>query len=756
MGIKRRLICGTRPANATETESGQSLIIMALAFLGLVAMLGLALDLGLLYVQRIHMKRAVDAASLAGVVELPDEEQAMARAIEYLQLNNYDVGNDVAVKVMGCTRNGPFGQLSTLQNHTTPYTYIAATLNPPRVTFILDTYSYQTEHTCSAYGTANKIAITGTVMVPMNFMQFFGFRQVPASDSAAAQNITNLDVVVTFDHTGSMQADTICYDCWHKTTNDIIAHPFPTNGTAYPISYSLMISHNLCSPTSQPYVDGSSRRYVIVEAELYSRNNSSWYRETRQTGVGYWALQRGTTGSYRSSSIDGARSAHVGANPYWTYGQAAPPAPLFGRFYTLQDAQSNLAPRLDYDFTPDWTGNAYIWLRAQGGGSWSFWNNPVSGSYYRDAGKIYWALDSAAPAENGVVAPNNDCETNYDYAGSSACYDRWIWIRLGSVQVTSGVTHTLRLFAGSPGYEMDKVVVTTDSRTDYTQIEPLTYDSNRGRPATVGSARAGACDKCNPVFGLTVNPSDCSTPYYLVITRTNRLADDLFSDFEPLRTSQEATKRFVMGLDPKYDQVGFVGFDSTPNTLWQLSCVRRYGAACYDIAARNPPISYTSVLTTIENQNANSSTDIASALRAGTEMYGVTVDTGRPVDNRCLATDLSTACGRGGAAKRIMVLLTDGAPSPNAYPADSACAGDGSLWPYNSDPSFDCVIYYARKAHASGVTIYAIGLGNGVIPELLQAVADETGGTYYFAPSPKDLDSIFQQILANIYVRLIE
>jgi len=745
---------GNKPP-ANGTESGQSLIILALGFLGLIAMLGLALDLSLLYVQRIHMKRAVDAASLAGVVELPDEEQSMVRAIEYLKLNNYDVGNDVAIRVMGCTRSSPAGQLSTLQNHTTPYTYIAAVLNPPRVTFTLDTYSYQTEHACDsgshAFGTANKIAITGTVMVPMNFMQFFGFRQVPASDAAAAQNITNLDVVVTFDHTGSMQADTICYDCWHKNTSDIIAHPFPYNGTAYPISYTLVMTKNLCNLTSQPYVT-TTGRYLIMEAELYSRNNSSWYRETRQTGVGYWALQRGTTGSYRSSSIDGTRSAHVGVNPYWTYGQPAPPAPLFGRFYTLQDAQNNLAPRLDYDFTPDWTGTAYIWLRAQGGGSWSFWNNPVSGSFYPDPSEIYWAVDSATPVQNSAASP---CNNNYDYAGSSTCYNQWSWIQLGSVAVTTGVTRTLKLFAGSPGYEVDKIVVTSNSSGSPSQAT-LTYDSGRGWPATVGSARGGACDKCNPIFGLTVNPSDCTSPYYLIITHTNRLADDLFSDFEPIRTSQEATKRFVMGLEPQHDQVGFVGFDTTPSPVAQLSCLRRYGAACYDIAVRNPPISYTTVLTTIENQSANGGTDIASALRAGIEVYGVTVDSGRPINNSCSSTDFSTACGRGGAAKRIMVLLTDGAPSPNAYPTDSACAGDGSLWPYNNDPAYDCVIYYARKAHASGVTIYAIGLGNGAVPELLQAVADETGGTYYFAPSPKDLDNIFQQILANIYVRLIE
>ena len=40
-------------------------------------------DLGLVYIERTRVKRAVDAAVLAGVVELPNEEQAFIRAIDY-------------------------------------------------------------------------------------------------------------------------------------------------------------------------------------------------------------------------------------------------------------------------------------------------------------------------------------------------------------------------------------------------------------------------------------------------------------------------------------------------------------------------------------------------------------------------------------------------------------------------------------------------------------------------------------------------
>jgi len=72
-------------------QKGQSIIILAFAFLGLIAMLGLALDLGLVYIERTRIKRAVDAATLAAVVELPNEENAYLRAIAYLDENGYQL-----------------------------------------------------------------------------------------------------------------------------------------------------------------------------------------------------------------------------------------------------------------------------------------------------------------------------------------------------------------------------------------------------------------------------------------------------------------------------------------------------------------------------------------------------------------------------------------------------------------------------------------------------------------------------------------
>jgi uncharacterized membrane protein len=108
-----------RSCSREQDQSGQSLVIVAFAFLALVAMLGIALDLGLVYIERVRIKRAVDAASLAGVVELPYEQESYERAMEYLDLNGYAM-DQTDIYVIGCIKDPNTGQL---RNDPDPYAY---------------------------------------------------------------------------------------------------------------------------------------------------------------------------------------------------------------------------------------------------------------------------------------------------------------------------------------------------------------------------------------------------------------------------------------------------------------------------------------------------------------------------------------------------------------------------------------------------------------------------------------------------------
>jgi uncharacterized repeat protein (TIGR01451 family) len=125
---------------------------------------------------------------------------------------------------------------------------------------------------------------------------------------------------------------------------------------------------------------------------------------------------------------------------------------------------------------------------------------------------------------------------------------------------------------------------------------------------------------------------------------------------------------------------------------------------------------------------------------------GINVDNRPGVDNNCDGS-ANSACGRGAAASRMLIFLTDGVP--NVTPAPTyGCDVDPNLWP-NGDAAYDCSLYYAQKAAEAGVVIYPIGLGPGVDSQFLQAVATETGGAYYLAPTVEDLDLVFDDIISR-------
>jgi Mg-chelatase subunit ChlD len=86
-------------------------------------------------------------------------------------------------------------------------------------------------------------------------------------------------------------------------------------------------------------------------------------------------------------------------------------------------------------------------------------------------------------------------------------------------------------------------------------------------------------------------------------------------------------------------------------------------------------------------------------------------------------------------AARIEILLTDGkANRPN---------GDGI-----NENSADLALALERSLEAAdnGITIFTIGVGNEVNEVMLQTIADNTGGTYYFIPTAGELEDIFNQI----------
>jgi len=87
---------------------------------------------------------------------------------------------------------------------------------------------------------------------------------------------------------------------------------------------------------------------------------------------------------------------------------------------------------------------------------------------------------------------------------------------------------------------------------------------------------------------------------------------------------------------------------------------------------------------------------------------------------------------------RIIILLTDGrANQPN---------GDG----LEEDPA-DLALALAESVEAAenGIIMYTIGLGGDINTDMLQVMAENTEGEYYFTPAGEDLSNVFNQIASE-------
>jgi hypothetical protein len=84
--------------HGSKQERGQVLVITALLAVILIGLMGLAIDIGRVWVAKARLSRSVDAAALAGALELPDlttdtdgdGDTAQNKVLEYLNANEPD------------------------------------------------------------------------------------------------------------------------------------------------------------------------------------------------------------------------------------------------------------------------------------------------------------------------------------------------------------------------------------------------------------------------------------------------------------------------------------------------------------------------------------------------------------------------------------------------------------------------------------------------------------------------------------------
>jgi hypothetical protein len=752
-------------------QSGQSLVIIAVAFFGLLVTVGLAIDLGLMYIERIQLGRACDAAALAGAQELPMEGLAAQRAMQYLNDNGYDLAE------LGLTVIGPDN---------------AADLSHPpppgsRGDFIIEAHQYDDP---DFEVPSDKLSVTGTIRVPMSFMVLVGFDNVPVEAHAMAENVLNrLDIAIVYDKSGSMNDDTYCHSCYNEANPN--ANPPPEcygcysriEGQEFPLGdrMSLPVPNEFCQ--SQDEIIYNGYEILVAEAEWFSNSTSvagganDYHRATYAEGTTFWMMQR-----VRNSQASGHR-----------YEEGDRRGAHLMHLPMLEDIRGHFdtgsAPRLDYDFDLPTAGNWFVWARAQCGpwpgnaeradGCSLFWG--ANGSQMGSIGSGDFGSDGAVRG-NGCYCGTRTCPCRPPREGGSRS-NQWTWVRLGSVN-TGSRDLQVNLWGGGPGFRLDKILLTrnpegqrgggdraprfiretTPDWDDVADQEYQTYElqGRYGGPPDTGGRNGLACDTCNAQYGDVVE-GVCD----------NR-ADDILDDAQPVRAAKEAAKSFVRRMRARFDQIGFVEYETRASISRELNCVWQRGVPpieyglgiwdsetgladnawtwCYD--HRIDPGGYEglpdtgidsgSVIYAIESMQPAVWTNIAEGMELGMDVLEPTGGHyGRPY------------------ALRYMILMTDGVPNRWPGGANAECHQDPDLWPdesgdENEDKARDCVIYYADQAKSKGVAIFTIGLGMSVDGPLLQAVAETTGGDYFHAQRADELNAVFDEIANRIFLRLVE
>jgi Flp pilus assembly protein TadG len=88
-----------------KRQKGQILVLLALMFIGLIAVVGLATDLGMYYVSYSRLNRAVDAAALAASSEFRRNytiAEMRSSASQFLNLNEVNTANTTEITVDTC------------------------------------------------------------------------------------------------------------------------------------------------------------------------------------------------------------------------------------------------------------------------------------------------------------------------------------------------------------------------------------------------------------------------------------------------------------------------------------------------------------------------------------------------------------------------------------------------------------------------------------------------------------------------------
>jgi hypothetical protein len=179
-------------------ETGQSIVILAIGFIGLLAVVGITTDVSLMFVRYSSLRRAVDSAAIAAAGQMrQDREQPTVEltARQYIEFHGL---NPEKVRVNAC------GWFTEPQ--------IA---NPGNLEEIIDEVCTEDQR--------KLVRVSATIRSPTIFLRLIGFGDVELTASAVSETAV-LDVVMIMDVSESMLEETT-YEDWGQVGLGMAYYP---------------------------------------------------------------------------------------------------------------------------------------------------------------------------------------------------------------------------------------------------------------------------------------------------------------------------------------------------------------------------------------------------------------------------------------------------------------------------------------------------------------------------------------------------
>jgi Flp pilus assembly protein TadG len=193
-----------------RSRSGQSIIIIALGFIVLIAFVGIATDAALLFVRYSTLRRAVDAAAVAAAGQIRENtsySQVAAAATQYIRLHGLD---PASVKVETCE--------TEIDDHKrSPFNMVDNPVGSIRSYLSSSTNGVPNSELCRP-DPAKLVRVSAQIISPTTFLSIIGYRAITLSASSISQTAV-MDVVLMLDGSLSMGGDTISLQRALNTTN---------------------------------------------------------------------------------------------------------------------------------------------------------------------------------------------------------------------------------------------------------------------------------------------------------------------------------------------------------------------------------------------------------------------------------------------------------------------------------------------------------------------------------------------------------